>query len=449
MLIKKLILPIFFVLPVACKTRAGNDQSGTKSILAEEKDGSLELWHLPVNSSDFLSLDAGGDYTGSLAGKELAAGPVERPVSFVNSNTPENVCFSKCTKGTDQVIDGFRLPALDCHPVGYASGKDLLEVSAKLTPDGQKLALMAFSNNRKTTSPADAAYQEVKKAFLPLMKADKALTSICGQTAEKPGLSLTNLFMAPICFRNKTGYTVKIDATVTYNTTAGGYMGDHDGNWTYSPGENSCLDKSGCRNNEDGLCKLAGIKYQASINGTVFQHNGAGIEFRDSRNTTDNHYIDLNYSGGGGGGGSSSAASSGGKTYESACLAALKEVYNNYGNNAFQGSARINEVTACLGATQKTDWDNFRAHFYCQFPGKPVRECFTTGAGALKKLGWSQDNAYKSMFASCSTNGSFNSFSGNMKGNFENIMLQDYNSGNDESCINDYYSWLGKNRPVR
>jgi hypothetical protein len=154
----------------------------------------------------------------------------------------------------------------------------------------------------------------LKSGLNSIIKTDENRNNICSGAGEEGGLALTaNLFLSPICFNNQTGSTVRIDATVKYKMRGYRNLEEKTAYWTYSPGEDSCLNVNGYEDNDDGLCKLAAIKYVASIRGRSFQNNGSGVEFRNSRNTDDNNDIVLSggsSSGGGGGGGSGGSSQS-------------------------------------------------------------------------------------------------------------------------------------------
>jgi hypothetical protein len=437
---------VSFTAPAGCKAR--QEASEGKSLIAVDNQGAIEIMYQPLDRPRLDDANAVNISGNNLITRNVteAATTADRPTP--DFGAPNHLCFATCKSQPDLTGGAGRLAAIDCEPTGYANVDDVISAAGKMSEAAQERVLQALSTSQVLTSASDAGYKEAKEGLASLIRSDSKTKEICSGAQEGGGLSLTgDLFLSPICFRNKTGSTVRVDATVKYKLNGYKYLEERTAYWTYSPGENSCLNANGCSKNDDGLCKMAAIKYVASINGSSFQNNGAGVEFRSSRYPTDELWIDLR----GGSSGSSSGSGSGSSSSSSsdsdrACLDALKEVYNNYGSGAFQ-SARTTEVTNCLNATLKTDWDNFRAHFYCQFPGTPVRQCFTYGAAALKQQGYSQSNAYKAMFQTCKTNGSFNSFTGMMMTNFEIVMTGTH--GCRESPINSFYNWVGVNRPVR
>jgi hypothetical protein len=438
------LLGIFF-LALSCKQRV--ESSEAKSLNVVNSEGGVEIVYQPLDQARLADHTANTEFRDELQVTKSQDKPTSSTGKAPNFGNQTNVCFALCKKGTDGTnpING-KFSDSNCEVSGYTTVAEILAVAAKMSPGAQDLVFQALSPKQVLLSGDNPSYQEMKSGLSGIIKTDENRNKICSGEDAEGGLGLTgDLFLSPICFKNNTNSTVRIDATVKYKMRGYRNLQETTAYWTYSAGEDSCLNVNGCEDNDDGLCKLAAIKYVASIGGRSFQNNGSGVEFRNSRNSDDKYEISLSggSSGGGGGGG---GGGSGGGSSQDVCAEALKEVYNNYGSGSFQ-SARATEVKNCLNATLKTDWGDFRAHYYCQFPGSPVRQCFTYGAAALKKQGFSQDQAYKAMFQTCKANGSFDSFTSNILTNFEAAMLQNVNCNG--ASIDRFYQWLGISRPVR
>jgi hypothetical protein len=428
---------LFFLL-LGCKARV--DSTETKSLNVVNAQGGVEIVYQPFDSGRLADHTAMSTFYGDLQVDGSQNAPTKSSGKSQDFGTQANVCFALCKRGSNDPANPKvgKFADSDCEVTGYTTVDEVVAAAAKMSPGAQDLVLQALSPKQVLIPGDNAAYQEMKAGLSNIIKTDDSRNKICSGADKESGLGLTaNLFLSPICFNNQTGSTVRIDATVKYKMMGYRNLEEKTAYWTYSPGEDSCLNVNGCEDNDAGLCKLAAIKYVASIKGRSFQNNGSGVEFRTSRNTDDNYDIVLSGGSSGGGGGGSS---------QNNCTAALQEVYNNYGSGAFQ-SARNSEVKSCLNATLKTDWNDFRSHYYCQFPGNPVRQCFTYGAAALKQQGFSQERAYSAMFQACKAKGSFNSFTSNILSNFEAVMLGDAECSS--SSVDGFYQWLGISRPVR
>jgi hypothetical protein len=171
--------------------------------------------------------------------------------------------------------------------------------------------------------------------------------------------------------------------------------------------------------------------------------NGDGWQFSQKRSPEDPFFLVLE----------PNKVSLGTMNTSSLCQLTLEYLWHNFKNSAFT-SPRTAEIIGCLNASKKVNWDNYMAHFYCQLPLDPIRKCFTLGAQALKQQGYTQENAYRAMYQTCLSNGSFDSMSEINRLNFDVVMVS---RGSDLVCkgqpaeigIDAFYRGLGLQRGIR